>query len=373
MVPGRAVGALHPRPREHRRVAAKRRDLAGPHPAARVAARRELPGVHLGGGERRRRGARVDRVAELPSVRGLDRRLQVGREERKAPAERDLVGVDHGPGRSRRREDPEERCADAAEGEPRRTGLEILERLGRLLGRDRRRVAAAVDVDEAREILASRLAVEVPGRVRGGDRAAQGVAAHDDPAPLLRRGVHDPAQVLDLDVQPPAAGELDVLVGDQLEVIGHVRIDEPAEVVVEHALARHLVPLPPVEHRVVLELVLPALDRPDLPAPLRVADDALGERLEVRRAGRGAGVEHEHVPAPARGRSSARRRGRARRGSRDRRTPSSTRSRPPRPPTARRPRSRSLRQPPRARFACHLSSRSAAYRRGSYSSPRSKA
>ena len=171
-------------------------------------------------------------------------------------------------GRSRRREDPEERRRDAAERQPRGAGLERLERLGRLLGRDRGRVAAAVDVDEAREVLGARLAVEVPGRVRGGDRAAERMAAQHDLAVPPRRGVHDAAQVLDLDLDPPSARERDLGVGDQLEVLGHARVGEPAEVVVEEPLAGDLVPLRLVEHRVVLELVLPALDRPDLPAPL---------------------------------------------------------------------------------------------------------
>ena len=69
---------------------------------------------------------------------------------------------------------------------------------------------------------------------------------------------------------------------------------EPAEVVVEQ-LGRGGEPLlGQVQHRLVLEQVLAALDRPHLP-PRRPGHDPLGERHEVGRAGGRPGLEHEHV------------------------------------------------------------------------------
>jgi hypothetical protein len=78
-------------------------------------------------------------------------------------------------------------------------------------------------------------------------------------------------------------------------VRGDGGIDEPAEVVVEHLLARDEAVLRLVEDGVVLELILAALDRPHLPVR-QALDERLRERREVRGAGRRAGVQHEDVP-----------------------------------------------------------------------------
>jgi hypothetical protein len=53
VVPGRPVVAQEPRAAEHRRVAVDRRDLVA-HPAARVAAAREVTEMGLGRDQRRR-------------------------------------------------------------------------------------------------------------------------------------------------------------------------------------------------------------------------------------------------------------------------------------------------------------------------------
>src|SRR5262249_56167081 len=81
-------------------------------------------------------------------------------------------------------------------------------------------------------------------------------------------------------VHAPVTRERDVGVGDELEVLRDARVGDEAEVVVEQLLRGGLALLGLVEHRVVLEDVLPALDRPDLPA-LRPAADVLRDRLEV--------------------------------------------------------------------------------------------
>src|SRR4029079_13391257 len=152
----------------------------------------------------------------------------------------------------------------------------------------------AVDVDKAGEAVRARLAVEVPGRVGGGDRAAERVAADHHRAPAALRLQHDLAQVADLGVHAPVAGEPDVRVRHGLVVGLDARVREVAEVVVEGLLRRRLSGLGGVEHRLVLEQVFAPLDRPHLPAGDH-GDYGLGQRLEVGRAGRGAGVEHEDV------------------------------------------------------------------------------
>ncbi|WP_272477383.1 hypothetical protein [Baekduia alba] len=120
------------------------------------------------------------------------------------------------------------------------------------------------------------------------------MAADDDLAAELLRLQHDAAQVLDLGVNPPLLGVGDLRVRDRSEVRGDRRVLDPTQVVVEHLLRRGLPGLRAVEDRLVLEQVLAPLDRPDLPAR-RLGDEALGQRREVRGAGRGPGVEHQDV------------------------------------------------------------------------------
>jgi hypothetical protein len=127
------------------------------------------------------------------------------------------------------------------------------------------------------------------------------VAADHDLAVELLRPLDDAVQVLDLDVHAPVLRVGDVRVRDQLEVVRDARVGEPAEVVVEHALWRGLALLGLVEHRLVLEQVLPALDGPDLPA-VELLGDRLRERLEVGGARRRARVEDEDVARPRRAR-----------------------------------------------------------------------
>src|SRR5256885_578081 len=81
---------------------------------------------------------------------------------------------------------------------------------------------------------------------------------------------------------------------DGLEGRGVARVVEPARVVVEAWPRGGLPGLGAIKDGVVLEEVLAALDGPDLPLG-RARDDALGQRLEVRRAGRRARVEDEDV------------------------------------------------------------------------------
>ena len=154
--------------------------------------------------------------------------------------------------------------------------------------------AAPVDVHEPRQAARAGLALEVPGGVGGGDRAAERVAAHHDLAAALLGQLDHAVEVLDLGVHPPLVGVADRVVGDELEVLGHARVVDEAEVVVEQLLGAALAGLDAVEHGVVLEQVLATLDRPHLPV-LRLPHHVLGQRREVRRAGGGARVEDEHV------------------------------------------------------------------------------
>ena len=249
--------------------------------------------------EAHRRGLDVEGVPVLPLVRRRHRRLQVGGQRRPGVAERRVVGCDLHARRARRVEQAGVRRGDAAEREPRRAVLERLQLQVRLVGARRSRAAPAVDEHEAREIVRARLPVEVPGCVGGRDRAAERVAAEHDLAALLLGCLDDTPHVLDLDVHAPVACVGDVGVRDELEVLRDARVGDEAQVVVEQLLGGGLALLGLVEHRVVLEEVLPALDRPDLPA-LRCADDVLRQRLEVGGAGGGAGHEDEDVLGVAR-------------------------------------------------------------------------
>ena len=300
VIPRAAVEVPEAGARQHARVALDRGDVPGPVPPAWVTARRQPSDMGLRGDEVRRRGVGVDRVSELGLVGRGDGRLDLGGQQRERLPERGRVRVDDRRGRARRRVEAQERCTDPAEREPRRGGLQVLQRLRRALGCHRRRAAPAVDVDEAGEITRARGAVEVPGRVRGRHRAAERVPAEDHAPPVLVRRLDDAVQVLHLDVETPAARVGDVGVGDQLEVVGHRRVREPAEVVVEQGLIADLALLVEVQDRVVLELVLPPLDRPHLPRTPRPAHDVLRQGQEVRRSGRRARVQHEHVPGPRR-------------------------------------------------------------------------
>jgi hypothetical protein len=80
---------------------------------------------------------------------------------------------------------------------------------------------------------------------------------------------------------------------------GDSGVIQVAEVVVEELARGCRALLDLVDHRLVLEQVLAAFDGPDLPA-VGLAGDEVGERLEVRGARGGAGVEHEHVGRLAR-------------------------------------------------------------------------
>jgi hypothetical protein len=121
------------------------------------------------------------------------------------------------------------------------------------------------------------------------------VTSEDDPlrAPLRLRD--DAPQVLDRDAHSPLARVADVVVGDQREVVGDARVGEPAEVVVEQLETGRSPFLRAVEHRVILELVLSPLDRPDLPAS-HPRDHGPRERREVGGAGRGPRDEDQDVP-----------------------------------------------------------------------------
>ncbi len=220
VIPGGSVEALEAPAAERLGVAADRGQLARPDPAAGAAACREVPEVSLGGGEPGRRGLGVERVAVLTLVGGRHGRLQVRRQQREVVGQRGLVGSDDLAQRARGVEEAGERRGDPAEDEPGRgaRSTQVAQRLRRLLRRHRSRPAAPVDVDEAGELLRPRLAVEVPGRVRGGDRAAERVPADDHAAAAALRRLYDAVQVADLDLHPPVLRVGDVGVGDELEV-----------------------------------------------------------------------------------------------------------------------------------------------------------
>ncbi len=156
-------------------------------------------------------------------------------------------------------------------------------------------VEPAVDEHEAGEVPGAGLAVEVPGSIGGGYGATERMAAqHDSATAPLRRLDHAP-QILDLDAHPPLTCEPNVRIRNELEVRRDARVGEPAEVVVEQLLIGGHSLLGPVEHRVVLELILPPLHGPDLPA-LRLRDDGLRERREVCGACRRPRIEDQDVP-----------------------------------------------------------------------------
>ena len=299
VVPGGAVEPLQAPAGEHVGHTAQRRQLAAPDPPARLPARGQSPEVRLGRGERRRRGGRVERVAVLARVRHPHGRLEARREEPEVLRERRRAGSDPREHRPARVEQAGERRPDPAEREPRRPGPEVPQRRLGLRRGDRGTAAAAVDEHETREVARARPSGEGPRRVGRRDGAAQGVAAEHHLAAAAGGAPDDAPEVLDLRAHPPVAGEADLGIGDEPEVGAHARVLEVAEVVVEELPRRGLPRLGPVEHAVVLEQVLAALDGPDLPA-LRARHDAPGERQEVRRARRGPGIEDEHVPGAPR-------------------------------------------------------------------------
>ena len=181
-----------------------------------------------------------------------------------------------------------------AECQPRRLFRERLQRFFGFFGGDRGRAAAAVVIDQPGQTVGPGRAAEVPGRVRRHDRAAERVAAeHDFAAQRFGRFDHD-VQVFDRDVHAPFAGKADARFGNGIEVVFDSRVHDPAQVVVEDFFGAGLAELALVEHRLILEQVLAAFDRPHLPA-WDVFDQPLGERHEVRRGRRGSRLEHQHV------------------------------------------------------------------------------
>ena len=183
---------------------------------------------------------------------------------------------------------------NASHGVP---AAELLQRLRRLRSGHRRSPAPAVVVHQPGEVGRARLAVEVPGRVRGDDRAAERVAAERRRVPPARLGRLDhAAQVLHGDPHAPLAREADRGVGNRLQVRLDRRVGQEAEVVVEDGLRRGRARLGAVEDRLVLQEVLAPLDRPDLPARAR------GRRATWRTA-RSRRCP-PRCPARARGRSS---------------------------------------------------------------------
>ena len=293
MIPG---GAVHPGdPRERLRRPLDRSELAV-RPVARVAACRQPADVDLDQRQARGPGVGIERVAVLGAVGDRHRRDQVRRGERPRPENR-LAGrvLERGrrPGRVEDTGGPGQPETD--EVEERRLALQLLERGARLLrARGRPAERAAVDEHEPREALGPRLAVEVPARVRGRDRAAQRVPSEDDAATLLARRLDDPADVVDRDVHPPLARERHRALGHRLEVRADARVVEPAQVVVEQLPGVDLPGDRAIEHRVVLEQVLAAFDRPHLIVG-QLIDDRRGERPEVGGAARGPGDEDEDV------------------------------------------------------------------------------
>ena len=180
-----------------------------------------------------------------------------------------------------------------------RTAVELIEGLlGIRLGH-RVRAGGPVDEHEARETLDARLAVEVPRRVRGGNRAAERVTADDHVATLLLGQPNDLPEVVDLGVHPPLLRVLDVAVRNRLHVVRDGVVGDPLQVVVEDLLGSRLAPLGAVEHRLVLEQVLAPLNGPDLPSR-RTLDDRPGERGEVGGPRRGARIQDQDVRRVAR-------------------------------------------------------------------------
>ena len=207
-----------------------------------------------------------------------------------------LVGKEQRRQRSRGDEQSGIRCGDPAESQPRAHArhVEGLQCLGGLLGADRARSTATVDVDEARQSVGSRLAVEVPGGVRRDHRSPERVATEHHLAAESLRGVDHYVQVLDGDVHTPLLGELNARGGNRLKVTCDARIFDVPEVVVEELRRCRLALLGQVQLRLILEQVLAALNGPDLPAA-RLRDDPLGKRYEVGAPGGSARLQHQYI------------------------------------------------------------------------------
>ena len=107
-------------------------------------------------------------------------------------------------------------------------------------------------------------------------------------------------QVFDGHVHAPFTSERHGFAGQERQVrLPRGRFREPAQVVVKELLRSCISTLGLVEHRLVLEQVLPPFHGPHLPVG-KPFDQRSGERREVGGSGRGAGLDHQHVlRAPA--------------------------------------------------------------------------
>src|ERR1019366_5113435 len=143
------------------------------------------------------------------------------------------------------------------------------------------------------------MAGEVPGGVRRDHGSTERVATEHDLAAELLGGTDHHVEVLDRDVHSPLLGKFDSRVGDGLIMMGDARILDVAEVVIEQLRSRDLVLLVQIQLGLILEEVLPPLDRPDLPAT-GLRDDPLGERNEVGGGGRGTWLQDQNVLRTAR-------------------------------------------------------------------------
>ena len=186
-------------------------------PRPRVAGRGELARAHVDQRQHRRRGAVVERVAEPALVGDRERRLQRGRDRRVVEERRARVGRG---ARVLRRDAGEHagrpRHADAEQVEERVALLQLRQPLAHAgePGRGERAEQPAVDQHEPREVAVAGAALEVPRRVGDRHRGAERVPAEDHLAPAAARALHDRAQVLHRQLQPPLARERDRVTGD---------------------------------------------------------------------------------------------------------------------------------------------------------------
>ncbi len=252
--------------------------------------------------ERRRGGVAVERMAEERPVGDREGRIEVRRQKRIALERR----------RARRRSEARVDAADVGE-EPGRLGEAEPEQVGeRARGgvvelrdgglRLREPIAleaaeqATVDEDEAVDVPVARVAIEVPARVGDGHRGAERVAAEDHlPAPAVARREHHLALVVERERQAPLLGERVLASVEEVEVVGgRSPVGEPAQVVVEHLLERHLAGQRLLEDAVRLERLAATVDRPDLEVR-DLVDEVLGVEGEVAGAAHEAGHQHEHA------------------------------------------------------------------------------
>ena len=300
-IPLGPVNAGNSRAREHLRKALDRSQRASAVPAEGGPAGGGHPRaeVSLGRDQARRRGRDVERIAVLREVGDRDLRGEVkrGQQPRRLPQRRLVWRPERGqrPGRA---EDSRVGGRNAAEVQPRGRGRGVEARQGRsggggALGTER----AAVDVDQAGQLVGAGMSAEVPRGIRGHHVASERMAAEHDLAAALAGRRDHVMEISDGDLHAPLLGELDARIWDRNEVLGDALVDRVPEVVVEHLRGTGLAPLGQVEHRLILEQVLPTFHTPHLP-PLLLGHDPPRERDEVRRPSRRAGFEHQHVPGP---------------------------------------------------------------------------